>query len=375
MQQPSESQSDRLLPRFDALVKPAFLSITGSISAFIFAAYFYAGNSNVDFGWLVSLLYGNIGSVLLAYSIVALVTRVHRRLWGFFIVLYSILEGILGLFLVGYPYAYYAHPYGTPSAQNPYETLITIFALVAPIVGLIGGLLGAVWPISSGQAKVGTTQPTGAGLMVPGGILLSFLSLLLVFFVGPTVVVTFFAGVALFLLGMLRTPQLSSAETAIDPGPTPRPISSRLNLGRAEVFSLAGSLVPAAIIWTALVMPFLGNSFRSPILYVELGSPGQVLFAFAIAQFSDTDHRRFWGLTLAIASVLIGIGFFAVYTYPFFFVYSGLASQNGLFFGALFIAFFVAPILCFFGGLLAFLKGRRPGTARSGVNHSSTPIS
>ncbi len=166
MQQPSESRSDRLLPRFDALVKPAFLSIAGSISAFIFAAYFYAGNSNVDFGWLVSLLYGNIGSVLLAYSIVALVTRVHRRLWGFFIVLYSILEGILGLFLVGYPYAYYAQPYGTPSAQNPYETLITILALVAPIVGLIGGLLGAVWPISSGQAKVGTTQPTGTSLVV-----------------------------------------------------------------------------------------------------------------------------------------------------------------------------------------------------------------
>jgi hypothetical protein len=135
-------------------------------------------------------------------------------------------------------------------------------------------------------------------------------------------------------------------------------------LGRAEILSLAGSLVPGVIIWATLVTPFQGNWVGSLILYPEFGSPGQVLFAFAIAQFSDTDHRRFWGLTLAIASVLVGIGFFAAYTYPIFFVYSGLASQNGLVYGALFIAFFVAPILCFFGGLLAFLRGRPPSPNR-----------
>src|SRR6266567_4900193 len=97
VQQPSESQSERLFPRFVALVKPAFLSIAGSIPPFILAAYAYALNSDVIYGasWLVSLLYGNIGSVLLAYSIVALVARVQRGLWGFFIVLYSVLNGIL----------------------------------------------------------------------------------------------------------------------------------------------------------------------------------------------------------------------------------------------------------------------------------------
>ncbi len=365
VQQPSESQSERLFPRFDALVKPAFLSIAGSIPPFILAAYVYTLNSDVNYGasWLVSLLYGNIGSVLLAYSIVALVARVQRGLWGFFIVLYSVLNGILGLFLFGFGY--------------PYEILIPILALGGPIAGFIGGILGAVWPKSSGPAKVGTTQPTGASLVVSGGILLSSLSLWLVLFAGATVVITFFAGTALVLLGLLlrggqlnhpaigravvvtglvaaiplliyatnatdgafeilaalwltgvalsvlgglRTLQLSSAERAIDSSQTPRPMSSGLNLGRA---------------------------------------------AFAIAQFLDTDHRRFWGLTLAIASVLVGIGFFAVYTYPFFFVYSGLASQTRLVFGALFIAFFVAPILCFFGGLLAFLRG----------HHSQLPTS
>src|SRR6266700_2084171 len=371
VQQPSESQSERLFPRFDAVVKPAFLSIAGSIPPFIFAAYAYALNSDVIYGasWLVSLLYGNIGSVLLAYSIVALVARVQRGLWGFFIVLYSVLNGILG----------------------------------------------AVRPKSSGPAKTGTTQPTGASLVVSGGILLSSLSLWLVLFAGPTVVITFFAGTDLVLLGLLlrggqlnhpatgravvvtglvagiplliyptraadgaseilaalwltgvalsvlggfRTLQLSSAEKAIDSSQTPRPMSSGLNLGRAEIFSLAGSLVPGVIIWATLVTPFPGSSVDSLFLYPEFGSPGQVLFAFAIAQFLDTDHRRFWGLTLAIASVLVGIGFFAVYTYPFFFVYSGLVSQTRLVFGALFIAFFVAPMLCFFGGLLAFLRGR-----------------
>jgi len=408
VQQPTESQSDRLLPRFDTLVKPAFLSIAGSISAFIFAAFFYAVNSSVDYGSLIGLLYGNIGSVLLAYSIVALVARVHRGLWGFFIVLYSVLNGILGLFLFGLYY-------GASSAGYPYEILIPILALGGPIAGFIGGILGAVLPKSSGPAKVGTTQPTGASLVVSGGILLSSLSLWLLF-AGATIVITFFAGTALVLLGLLlrgghgvhpaigravvvtglvaaiplliyatnatdgafeilaalwltgvalsvlggfRTLQLSSAEKAIDPSQTPRPISSRLNLGRAEIFSLAGSLVPGVIIWAWLVTPFPGGSVDSLFLYAAFGSPGQVLFAFAIAQFSDTDHRRFWGLTLAIASVLVGIGFFALYTYPFFFVYSRLASQNGSVFGVLQIAFFVAPMLCFFGGLLAFLRGHR----------------
>jgi hypothetical protein len=416
MQQPSESQSDRLFPRFDALVKPAFLSIAGSIPAFILAAYLYTVNTDVIYGagWFVSLLYGDVGSVLLAYSIVALVARVHRRLWGFFIALYSILDGILGLFLFGF----YS---GASSAGYPSEILILFLAFVGPIAGFVGGLLGAMRPISSGQAKVGITQPTGASLVVSGGILLSSLSLGLVLFAGPTVVITFFAGTALVLLGLLlsggqsnhpaigravvvtgsvagiplliyatraadgafeiwaallltgvalsvlgglRTLQLSSAERAIDPSQTPRPISSRLSLGRAEILSLAGSLVPGVIIWATLVTPFQGNWVGSLILYPEFGSPGQVLFAFAIAQFSDTDHRRFWGLTLAIASVLVGIGFFAAYTYPIFFVYSGLASQNGLVYGALFIAFFVAPILCFFGGLLAFLRGRPPSPNR-----------
>jgi len=410
MQQPSESQSDRLFPRFDALVKPAFLSIAGSIPPFILAAYFYAGNSNVIYGasWFVSLLFGNIGSVLLAYSIVALVARVHRGLWGFFIVLYSILDGILSLFLFGYFY------YGASSTGSPYGILIPILALVGPIAGVVGGLLGAVWPTSSGRAKAGTTQLTGASLVVSGGIILSSLWLWLVLFAGPTVVITFFAGTTLVLLGLMlrggpavhpaigravvvtglvaatplliyatkaadssleiwaaiwltgvalsvlggfRTLQLSSAEGAIDPSQTSRPMSSRLNLGWAEIFSLAGSLVPGVIIWATLVTPFQGNSVGSLFLYPEFGSPGQVLFAFAIAQFSDTDHRRFWGLTLAIASLLAGISFFTVYTYPFFFVYSGLASQNGSVFGALLIAFFVAPMLCFFGGLLAFLRG------------------
>ena len=409
VQQPSESQSERLFPRFDAVVKPAFLSIAGSIPPFILAAYVYTLNSDVNYGasWLVSLLYGNIGSVLLAYSIVALVARVQRGLWGFFIVLYSVLNGILGLFLFGFGY--------------PYEILIPILALGGPIAGFIGGILGAVWPKSSGPAKVGTTQPTGASLVVSGGILLSSLSLWLVLFAGATVVITFFAGTALVLLGLLlrggqlnhpaigravvvtglvaaiplliyatnpidgafeiwaalwltgvalsvlggfRTLQLSSAEKASDPSQTPRPMSSGLNLGRAEIFSLAGSLVPSVIIWATLVTPFPGSSVDSLFLYPEFGSPGQVLFAFAIAQFLDTDHRRFWGLTLAIASVLVGIGFFAVYTYPFFFVYAGLASQTRLVFGALFIAFFVAPILCFFGGLLAFLRGRHPSQNR-----------
>ncbi len=417
MQQPSESQSDRLFPRFDALVKPAFLSIAGSIPPFILAAYFYAGNSNVIYGasWFVSLLFGNIGSVLLAYSIVALVARVHRGLWGFFIVLYSILDGILGLFLFGYFY------YGASSTGSSYGILIPILALVGPIAGIVGGLLGAVWPKSSGRAKAGTTQPTGASLVVSGGILLSSLSLWLGLFAGPTLVITFFAGTTLVLLGLIlrggpavhpaigravvvtglvaatplliyatkaadssleiwaalwltgvalsvlggfRTLQLSSAEGAIDPSQTSRPMSSGLNLGRAEIFSLAGSLVPGVIIWATLVTPFPGNSVDSIFLYPEFGSPGQVLFAFAIAQFSDTDHRRFWGLTLAIASLLVGIGFFAVYTYPFFLVYSGRASQNGLVFGALLIAFFVAPMLCFFGGLLAFLRGRHPSRNR-----------
>ena len=410
MQQPSESQSDRLFPRFDTLVKPAFLSIAGSISAFIFAAFFYAVNSSVDYGSLIGLLYGNIGSVLLAYSIVALVARIHRGLWGFFIVLYSILYGILGLFLFRY---------------------ISILALVGPIAGLVGGLLVAVRPLSSAGTKVGTTQPTGASLVVSGGILLSSLSVWLVLFAGPTVVITYFAGTALVLLGLLlrggqphhpaigravvvtglvagiplliyatksadssfeiwaalwlmgvafsvlggfRAIQLSFAEKAIDPSQTSRPRSSRFNLGRAEIFSLAGSLVPGAIIWATLVTPFPGNSLGSLFLYAELGSPGQVLFAFAVAQFSDTVHRRFWGLTLAIASVLVGIGFFAAYVFPFFFAYSGLASQNGSVFGALLIAFFVAPILCFLGGLIAFRRGRHPGTVTSGVNHSSTPI-
>ena len=412
MQQPSESQSDRLFPRFDALVKPAFLSIAGSIPPFILAAYFYAGNSNVIYGasWFVSLLFGNIGSVLLAYSIVALVARVHRGLWGFFIVLYSILDGILGLFLFGYFY------YGASSTGSPYGILIPILALVGPIAGIVGGLLGAVWPKSSGRAKAGTTQATGASLVVSGGILLSSLSLWLGLFAGPTLVITFFAGTTLVLLGLMlrggpavhpaigravvvtglvaatplliyatkaadssleiwaalwltgvalsvlggfRTLQLSSAEGAIDPSQTSRPMSSGLNLGRAEIFSLAGSLVPGVIIWATLVTPFPRNSVDSIFLYPEFGSPGQVLFAFAIAQFSDIDHRRFWGLTLAIASLLVGIGFFAVYTYPFFFAYSGLASQNGSVFGALQIAFFVAPILCFLGGLLAFLRGHR----------------
>ena len=409
MQHPSESQPDRLFPQFDSLVKPAFLSIAGSIPAFILAVYLYTVNSDVIYGatWFVSLLYGNIGSVLLAYSIVALVARVHRRFWGFFIALYSTLDGILGLFLFGF----YS---GASSAGYPYEILILFLAFVGPIAGFVGGLLGAMWPISSGQAKVGTTQPTGASLVVSGGILLSSLSLGLVLFAGPTVVITFFAGTALVLLGLLlsggqpnhpavgkavvvtglvaaiplliyatkaadgtfeiwaalwltgialsalgglRTLQLSSAKRAMEPTPTPSPLYSGLNLGRAELLSVAGSLVPAVIIWATLVTPFPGNSVGSLFLYPEFGSPGQVLFAFAIAQFSDTDHRRFWGLTLAFASVLVGIGFFAVYTYPIFFVYSGLASQNGLVYGALFIAFFVAPILCFFGGLLAFLRG------------------
>ncbi len=191
VQQPSESQSERLFPRFDALVKPAFLSIAGSIPPFILAAYVYTLNSDVNYGasWLVSLLYGNIGSVLLAYSIVALVARVQRGLWGFFIVLYSVLNGILGLFLFGFGY--------------PYEILIPILALGGPIAGFIGGILGAVWPKSSGPAKVGTTQPTGASLVVSGGILLSSLSLWLVLFAGATVVITFFAGTALVLLGLL----------------------------------------------------------------------------------------------------------------------------------------------------------------------------
>jgi hypothetical protein len=408
MQQPSESQSDRLFPRFDSLVKPAFLSVAGSIPSFL-AAYFYAGNPNVIYGasWFVSLLYLNIGSVLLAYSIVALVTRVHRGFWGFFIVLYSILDGVLGLFLFG-------SFYGTQSAPSSYGILILILALVGPIAGVVGGLLGAVWPTSSGRAKAGTTQLTGASLVVSGGIMLSSLSLGLVLFVGPTVVITFFAGTTLVLLGLMlrggpsvhpvigravvvtglvaatplfiyatkaadssleiwaalwltgvtlsvlggfRTLQLSSAEKAIEPSQTPRPISSGFNLGWAEIFSLAGSLVPGVIIWATLVTPFLGNSVGSLFLYSEFGSPGQVLFAFAIAQFSDTDHRRFWGLILAIASFLVGIGFFAVYTYPFFFAYSGLASQNGSVFGALLISYFVAPTLCFLGGLLAFLRG------------------
>src|SRR5207248_573660 len=162
MQQPLESQSDRLFPRFDALVKPAFLSIAGSIPPFILAAYFYAGNSNVAYGasWFVSLLFGNIGSVLLAYSIVALVARVHRGLWGFFIVLYSILDGILVLFLFGYFY------YGASSTGSPYGILIPILALVGPIAGIVGGLLGAVWPNPSGRAQAGTTQATGASLVV-----------------------------------------------------------------------------------------------------------------------------------------------------------------------------------------------------------------
>jgi len=179
MQQPSESQSDRLFPRFDDLVKPAFLSVAGSIPPFILAAYFYAGNSNVIYGAssCASLLYLNIGSVLLAYSIVALVTRVHRGFWGFFIVLYSILDGILGLFLFG-------NFYGTQSAPSPYGILILILALVGPIAGVIGGLLGAVWPMSSGRAKVGTTQLTGASLVVSGGIILSSLALWLVLFAG-----------------------------------------------------------------------------------------------------------------------------------------------------------------------------------------------
>src|SRR5207244_11345533 len=101
--QPSESQSDRLVPRLDTLVKPACLSIAGSSPPFILAAYVYTLNSDVISGtsWFVSLLYGNIGSVLLAYSIVALVARVQRGLWGFFIVLYSIFDGILSLFLFG----------------------------------------------------------------------------------------------------------------------------------------------------------------------------------------------------------------------------------------------------------------------------------
>ena len=416
MQQPSESQSDRLFPRFDTLVKPAFLSIAGSIPPFILAAYLYTVNSDVIYGasWFASLLYLNIGSVLLAYSIVALVTRVHRGLWGFFIVLYSILDGILGLFL----FVYFN---GTQSAPSPYGILIPILALVGPIAGIVGGLLGAVWPKSSARAKAGTTQPTGASLVVSGGILLSSLSLWLVLFAGPTVVITFFAGTTLVLLGLMlrggiavhpaigravvvtglvaatplliyatkaadgsfeiwaalwltgvalsvlggfRTLQLSSAERVIDPSQTPRPISSGLNLGWAEIFSLAGSLVPGVIIWATLVTPFQGNSVDPLFLYPEFGSPGQVLFAFAIAQFSDTDHRRFWGLTLAIASLLLGIGFFEVYTYPFFFAYSGLASQNGSVFGALQIAFFVAPMLCFFGGLLAFLRGRHPSRNR-----------
>ena len=409
MQQPSESQSDRLFPRFGALVKPAFLSIAGSTPAFILAVYLYTVSSAVIYGasWFASLLYGNIGSVLLAYSIVALVARVHRRLWGFFIALYSILDGILGLFLFGF----YS---GASSAGYPYEILILFLAFVGPIAGFVGGLLGALWPISSGQAKVGTTQPTGASLVVSGGILLSSLSLGLVLFAGPIVVIAFFAGTALVILGLLlpggqphhpaigravvvtglvagipfliyatraadgafevwaalwltgvalsvlgglRTLQLSSAERAMEPIATPRPSPSGLNLGWAEIFSLAGSLVPGVIIWATLVTPFQGNSVGSLFLYPEFGSPGQVLFAFAIAQFSDTDHRRFWGLTLAIASLLAGISFFTVYTYPFFFVYSGLASQNGSVFGALLIAFFVAPMLCFFGGLLAFLRG------------------
>jgi len=425
MQQPSESHSDRLFPRFDVLVKPAVLSIVGSIPPFILAAYFYPVKSDVIYGagWFVSLLYGNIGSVLLAYSIVALVARVHRGLWGFFIGLYSILEGILGLFLFGF--------YGALSAGYSYEILIPILAFVGPIIGFVGGLLGAVRPIFSGRAKVATTQPPGASLVVSGGILLSSLSLWLVLFAGPTLVITFFAGTALVLLGLLlrsgqtnhpvigravvviglvagiplliwatkppdrlfeiwaglwltgvalsvlgglRTIQLSSAKGAMEPSVTPRPMSSGLNFGRAEVFSLAGSLVPGVIVWATLVTPFPGNSLGSFFLYPEFGSPGQVLFAFAIAQFSDTDHRRFWGLTLAIASVLVGIVFFAVYTYPFFFVYSRQASQNGLVFGELQIAFFVAPILCFFGGLVAFLRGRPPGAIASGVNHSSTPI-
>jgi len=408
-QQPAESQSDRLFPRFDDLVRPAFLSVAGSIPPFILAAYLYTVNSEVIYGasWFASLLYLNIGSVLLAYSIVALVTRVHRGLWGFFIVLYSTLNGILGLFLFG-------NFYGTQSAPSPYGILIPILALVGPIAGVVGGLLGAVWPTSSGRAKAGTKQPTGASLVVSGGIILSSLSLWLVLFAGPTVVITFFAGTTLVLLGLMlrsgpavhpvigraivvtglvaatplfiyatkaadssleiwaalwmtgvalsvlggfRTLQLSSVERAIDPSQTPRPMSSRLNLGWAEIFSLAGSLVPGVIIWATLVTPFQGNLVGSLFLYPEFGSPGQVLFAFAIAQFSDADHRRFWGLTLAIASLLVGIGFFGVYAYPFFFAYSGLASQNGSVFGALLIAFFVAPILCFLGGLLAFLRG------------------
>lgn len=114
---------------------------------------------------------------------------------------------------------------------------------------------------------------------------------------------------------------------------------------------------PGVIIWATFVTPFLENGTSSLLFYPELGSPGQVLFAFAVAQLLDTDHRRFWGLTLAIASVLVGISFFAEYTYPIFFVYSGLGSQNGLAYGTLFIAFFVAPTLCFLGGLLAFLRG------------------
>lgn len=299
-QQSSESQSDRLFPRFDALVKPAFLSIAGSIPAFILAAYLYTVNSNVIYGAssFVSILYGDVGSVLLAYSIVALVARVHRGFWGFFIALYSILDGILGLFLFGF----YS---GASSAGYPFEILILFLAFVGPIAGFVGGLLGARWPISAGQAKVDTTQPTGASLVVSDGILLSFLSLWLVLFAGPTVVITFFAGTALVLLGLLLSDgvavhpaigrmvvvtglvagiplliyateatdgafeisaalwltgialsvlggllnlQLSSAKGAMEPGATTGAMSSGLNLRWPEVFSLAGSLVPSVVI-------------------------------------------------------------------------------------------------------------------------------
>ncbi len=143
------------------LVKPAFLSLAGTIVPFTLAWSLNTAGTPEDYGprFFFAFLFNGIGLLILLFGLGELFDQKHHRFWGSSVAFFA---GLAGFFL-----AWYAR------AELTLEFLVY---LVGPAVSFLGGLLGVFWKTQGTQMipRVGLVGP--ARLVLIGGSVLLVLS-------------------------------------------------------------------------------------------------------------------------------------------------------------------------------------------------------
>jgi hypothetical protein len=166
----------------ERLVWPGLLSIAATAAPFSLVWYFLTAHYSIGegvgpgFGELILVLvFGGLGMLLLAFSIVLLLDKAHHMIWAAIV---SIFYGLTCIFLI--PYLLSTLAFSTNPILDPFwaEAGATLLLL-----GLAGGVWSFFWKTSLTPHSVGHVVMGPVGRTLIGGLvgLISLLSLTLGF--------------------------------------------------------------------------------------------------------------------------------------------------------------------------------------------------